>query len=217
MIELAPPEDGGAGLRRSLDRLEEFSWVVFSSVPAVEHVLDALGDAGPLLERRIAAVGRVTAARLFREGLDVALVAEKETAEGLTESFPPASAGERVLIPQASAARPALADGLARRGYLVEAVEAYRTVHLPPTPEGAAAAARSDAVVIASPSAIEAFSEAYGTDLLPPVVVSIGPVTTRAAGRLGVHVDREARDASAAGIVAALVEVASSGTPRGKG
>jgi uroporphyrinogen-III synthase len=48
---------------------------------------------------------------------------------------------------------------------------------------------------------------AVGTDDLPPVVVSIGPVTTDAARQLGIDVTLQADEATVAGLVDAVRQV----------
>lgn len=117
----------------------------------------------------------------------------------------------RVLLPQAAAARPALADGLSARGFEVVAVEAYRTTNPPAVPDLAASLRSADAITFSSSSAVDGLVAAYGIDALPQIVVTIGPVTSATVRDLGVHVDGEAEEASADGLVAALVRVAGEG------
>jgi len=75
--------------------------------------------------------------------------------------------------------------------------------------------AGADAVTFSSSSTVEGFVSGYGAGALPPVVASIGPVTTRTAGQLGVHVDVEASSASVEALVEALVgHAAAHGRPR---
>jgi uroporphyrinogen-III synthase/uroporphyrinogen III methyltransferase/synthase len=89
-------------------------------------------------------------------------------------------------------------------------VEAYRTAPLPaPPPVLLARVAAADALSFTAPSAVEAFLALRTPDGAPvpppPYVVCIGPTTAEAARRAGLAGVHEATEASAGGIVAALV------------
>ena len=111
----------------------------------------------------------------------------------------------RILLPQAAAARPVLADGLRNLGWSVNAVEAYRTVPTTPAPDLLAAAAKADAIAFTSSSTVENYLDAAGADAVPRLVVSIGPITSETARRLGLHVAAEAAEHNLDGLVSALV------------
>src|SRR4029079_8139202 len=109
-----------------------------------------------------------------------ALVPGGATQEGLLAALPrPAG---RVLFAGAERARPLLAEELG-----ADVVPLYRTTSLRPAP-----LRDGDLVVLASPSAAEAFA-ALGLEL---PAVSIGPETTRAAGGGGRGGGRHARRGS---------------------
>jgi uroporphyrinogen III methyltransferase/synthase len=211
-IEIGPAADGGLSLRQGLERLRSggVDWVAFSSANAVERVLDQLHDVRELAGVKVAAIGPATAAALRGRGIEADLVPPVAVAEELAAAFPPVEDGPRrpvVFLPQAAGAREELAAGLGERGYEVVAAEAYRTVN-PPASEALAASLRgADAITFSSSSTVEGFVAAYGTRALPPLVVTIGPVTSRAARELGVHVDAEAAEASVAGLAEALVRL----------
>ena len=95
--------------------------MVFTSVNGVDgffaralagHGLDSRALGG----RRIAAIGPGTAAALARHGITADLVPERFVAESLLDAFPPALAGERVLLARAEVARDVLPEGLERLG-----------------------------------------------------------------------------------------------------
>jgi uroporphyrinogen-III synthase len=196
VIEIADPGDGGAALREALGRVGSFDWIVFSSANAVERVFAALpGTAGALRAHGVVADALPEVA----EGGSVA------PALGA-----PPDGGASVLVPQAAGARPALVAGLASAGYRVEAVEAYRTSHPPLDQEVAAVVASADAVTFASGSSVDGLVAAVGLAGLPPVVASIGPVTSAAVAAHGGHVDVEAPAASVAALVEALSAFAES-------
>jgi uroporphyrinogen-III synthase len=132
-------------------------------------------------------------------------------AEGLVEAFASEDlAGKRILLPRAAVARDVAPEALRRRGARVDVVEAYRTV----LPESAPARAREifgparkpDWITFTSSSTVTNFVEAAGADALEGVrVASIGPVTSATARAAGIHVDVEAAEYTAAGLVAAIL------------
>ncbi|CAB4807271.1 unannotated protein [freshwater metagenome] len=83
----------------------------------------------------------------------------------------------------------------------------YRTIPVSPPGELVERAARSAAVVFTSGSTVRNYLAAAGMDALPPVVVSIGPVTTGVAESLGVRVRITAPVHNLDGVVAALRSV----------
>lgn len=200
LIRTVPPDDGGAALRSALADLGRYAWVIVTSPNGAVAVRDHLRKR-PVGHPLVAAVGPATAATLDRV---VDLIPDRHLAEGLLEVFPDAPAdGGRVLLPQADRARPALADGLRARGWEVDAVVAYRTVPVEPAPEVRQAVSVADALLLASGSAAESWARSFGT-WTPPVVVTIGPITSAAARRLGLKVHAEATDHSLGGLVNAL-------------
>ena len=196
-IEIVEAADGGAALKDAAVRVATYDWVVLTSPNGVERFLPLLRDARDLGTAKVAVIGPGSAAALRTWRVEPDLVPERAVAEGLLESFPPGPG--RVLLAQAAGARPVLADGLAAAGWTVEAVEAYRTAPVPvgPVPE-------ADAVTFTSASTVEHWVAAAGVDATPPVVVSIGPVTTAAAEAAGLTVTAEADPHTVDGLVDAL-------------
>src|SRR5262249_21235514 len=134
---------------------------------------------------RVAAIGPGTADALSSVGIVPDLVPERFVAESLLEAFPePATAGARVLLPRAAAARDVLPEGLRARGYDVDVLPVYRTVRATPSDDDLARVRSGavDAITFTSSSTVQNFC-----DLVPsfdgeqPVVVSIGPITSGTA------------------------------------
>ena len=170
-------------------RADGYDWVVLTSRNAVEGLFERLG--GPL--PKVAAIGPGTAAALRTHGVEPALVARVSTQEGLLAELPrPAG---RVLFAGAEGARDLLARELG-----ADVVPLYRTVELRPEsfPD-------ADLVVLASGSAARSFA-ALGRDL---PCVSIGPVTSAEAHRLGLHVVAEAERHDLDGLTEAVTLAAS--------
>ena len=202
-IEVAGPSDGGVALAAAAALVGAADWVAFTSVNAVERFLPLLEDVRALGAVQVAAVGPGTAAALQAWHLRPDLVPERAIAEALVEAFP-AGPG-RVLLPQAAAARPVLAEGLRARGWDVDVVEAYRTVVAVPSPGVLADALAADAVTFTSASTVHGYLDVTGGAAVPPVVVSIGPVTSAAARRAGLEVAVEADPHTLDGVVDAVV------------
>lgn len=207
--EIVPPRDGGTALDDRLGRLDSFDWVAFSSANAVRAVLARLGGPEQLARLAVAAVGRATAEVLEDSGVAVTLLPERSSGGELAAAFPdPPTGGARVLLLQAARARPELAQGLRRRGYEVETVVAYATVSRAADDSLRPLISACRAGLFASPSAVEGFLSSYGGAALPPLVVTIGPTTSRRARQLGCEVAAEAAEASDDGLVRALVDLA---------
>jgi len=199
LLEIGPPSDGGAALRRALARLGSFDWLVVTSINGARAVgADAATTGGV----RLAAVGPATAAALAAlAGRPVDLIAQVPRVEGLLAEFP--TGPSRVLVAQADRAGAELVEGLVARGHEVEAVTAYATVSRQPPAEELAALDGVDAVVFASGSAAEAWVALRGP-ATPAVVVAVGPMTERAARRAGLIVTHVADSPGPAGVGAAL-------------
>ncbi len=206
-IAVAGPSDGGAALAAAVAGLPEHtgSWLVLTSTNGVDALFEHLHDARQLAGVRVAAVGRATADALRAHGVVADLVPAKANAEAVLAAFPPPPAGGgQVLLPQADRARPTLADGLAALGWHVEAVEAYRTVPVAVPSDLLERSLAADAICFTSGSTVDSWVAAAGP-ATPPVVASIGPVTTAAAERHGLQVTVEADEANVAALVTALI------------
>ena len=166
---------------------------------------------------KVAAVGSRTAARLRARGLDVALVPDEFTAEGLVTAMTATAtvAGARVLLPRSEIGRDVIAEGLRSAGAIVTEVIAYRTVAEEQGNEVAIvrqllAEHRLDAITFTSGSAVQNFVRAYGPEVVgrirDTVVAVIGPVTADAARQLGLAVQVQPATYTAADMVDALAQ-----------
>ncbi len=124
-----------------------FDGVLFTSVAAVERA--------PASTRwpRVGAVGPATAAALRTRGVRVDVVGEGG-GEELARAWGEAR-GQRLLLPQARAAHPALARALRALGAEVTAVPVYRTMTLDEVDRAALEAA--ELVCFFAPSAVRAY------------------------------------------------------------
>ena len=204
-ISVEDPADGGAALRAAAREVAGFDWVVFTSANAVARLFAVIPDARALGAVRVAAIGAGTAKALADRGVEVELVPDRYVAEALVARFPPAPAGGRVLLPRAAVAREVLPEGLRRLGWEVEVVEAYRTVPSVPSPAALEASRGADAVVFTSSSTVDGYRRLVAPGDIPPVVVSIGPVTSATLAAAGIAPTVEAGVHSGGGLVDALV------------
>ena len=210
-IEVVDPSDGGAALRAAVDELSSGTgacdWLVLTSVNGVERTFDHLPDARVLAGVRVAAVGTATAEALAARRIVADLVPERFVAEGLIEAFPaPPPEGGRVLLARAEVARTELPDAVRAMGWEVHDVAAYRTAPAAVADDVAERIAAADAVTFTSSSTVTNLVAAVGADRVPPVVASIGPVTTATARKLGLEVTVEATPHTTEALLAALVE-----------
>ncbi len=219
------PIDPNPALRAAVGRLGAFDWVVCTSSNGVDMLFRALAEhdgadgpegrpAWPPLVHA-AAVGTQTAAAFRRHGVDDVVVPAEHTSEGLARALsgPGGASGARVLLVQASAARPVLAGTLRAAGAQLEVVAAYDTSQAPAAPEDRAALeAGVDAITFTSPSTARAFRSQFGelADRVArgAVVAAIGPVTARAAEELGYKVHVVADPHTSEGLVEGLAQFA---------
>jgi uroporphyrinogen-III synthase len=219
IIAIVGPEDWEPA-DEAIESLDAYDWVVLTSVNGVDALDERMRLHGLRIQdlacKRVAAVGSTTAARLRECGVEPTIVPERFRAEGLVaelRAIGPA-AGRRVLIARAAEAREVLPDDLRGLGFDVTVVAVYRVVSAAPPAEvlDRFEDGGVDAVVFASGGTARRFVEVLadaGMDarelLVGPVVASIGPVTTDALHELGIAVDVQAEEATAASVVRGLV------------
>jgi uroporphyrinogen-III synthase len=205
LIEIVPVSGAEAeALAAAIARLRagHYDAVLFGSANAARLVVEA-GAEVPA-RTRIFTIGEATRRALGALG-EGAAVAEVAVSEGLLESvqreFGKALRGHRFFYPRAREGRDVAIDALRAAGTDVDLVVAYETqsaAELPDLPRAL------DWITLASPSAVRAFVERFGSAATARVAC-IGPVTEAAARELGLRVDLVARDHSAAGLVRALL------------
>jgi len=205
VIGIAPPADGQA-LKAAAKRANEYDWIVFTSVNAIEAFAAELREP---VTARIATVGAATREAAEEHGFKVSVTPAKYVAEALVEALGAEKlAGCRMLIPSAAVTRDVVPAGLRERGAQVVVVEAYRNV----VPEGAAARAAEvfseplpDWVTFASSSAVDHLVKLVDAAILRRVkIATIGPVTSATVRKHGLNVTAEAEIHTVEGLVDAL-------------
>jgi uroporphyrinogen-III synthase len=173
------------------------TWVVVTSPNGVEAL-----SGRSLQGANLAVVGPGTAEAARAAGYVVDLIPPRAMAESLLSVFPDGPG--RVALVQADIARPTMLEGLREKGWDVAVRTAYRTLPVPANEHVVAAIASADAITFTSGSTVHSFVAAYGKALLPPHVISIGPVTTAACQEYNIMVTAIADPHTVEGLVCAV-------------
>jgi uroporphyrinogen III methyltransferase/synthase len=172
-IEIEPAADEAAveaamnGLRAGA-----YGWVVFTSANAVELFFGLMRerglDARAFAGAKAAAIGPATAEALAERGIVADAVPEEYVAEGVVEALRPhLRPGDRVLVPRAEGARPALIEGLSALGGQVDEVTLYRAAVPKAAPAEALSLLRDggiDIVTFTSSSTVRNLAALLGDD-----------------------------------------------------
>jgi len=225
-IEIAPMDDH-AELDGAIRRLDQFAWLVFTSVNGVDAFWARLNLIGATLspDLRVAAIGPATAQALEKRAIQPAFVPGEYVGEAVAAGLDDV-AGRRVLLPRADIAREALAVELGQRGAIVHEIAAYRTLPAVPDADGLHELRRGvDAVTFTSSSTVQNFVallsggpqyvdtaaiRRMGRDGVPmsslgrAASACIGPITAQTAREAGLPVDVIAVEYTTGGLVDAL-------------
>ena len=227
VIAIEEPTDGGRALAAALDRAVagSYEWLVVTSTNAVDRVVRALGGRTLPATTRWAVVGTSTARALGQHGIVPDLVPPTAVSDALVEVFPgpgPDPDGVApghgtgtgaVLFVRAERVRDVVVLGLVAKGWRVDEAVAYRTAAGEVGPTAVADARAADAVAFTSSSTVERTVELLGVTGVPPVIASIGPVTSASARAAGLEVTVEAAEHTLDGLVAAVCVALSGGGP----
>lgn len=188
LLSFAPPESWDA-VDSSLKSLGSYDWVLFTSSTGAKFFAERMRSLGIDTQwvppPRVGAVGEGTAEALKREGVRVDFTPRRFLAAALAEELPQGTG--RVLLLRADRASKAPTQMLLQRGFSVDDVPIYNTKgrkaeRLPPMED-------ADAIVFASPSAVESFCEQLSPSELMlarrKTAACIGPVTAAAAREHG--------------------------------
>ena len=219
-ISIAPVDDT-AEIRRNLDKLGSFDWLVFTSVNGVIHFFKHLNDNGmdsrELHSLKICAIGPATAGELARHGIRADAVPEKYISTKIIEHLTALNEvkGNNFLMPRADIAPPLLRDELIQHGAeTVIDMTIYRTIHEdidPDSPEAGTLTSLSfDMVTFASSSTVKNFAslmQSLGVhDFSAVSCAAIGPVTADTARDLGFRVVTVADEHTIPGLIRKIID-----------
>ena len=131
-IRIVPCQDYSL-LKRAIDSLSEYQWLIFTSVNGVEFFFQRLmagkKDSRSLSGARICAIGPGTAISLNQRGIAPDYLPSEYRAEAIIAGLEKMGiAGTRILIPRATVARDLLPKKLQEIGAEVNVVPVYETV-----------------------------------------------------------------------------------------
>lgn len=173
--------------------LEYYNYLIFTSVNAVEMFfdrIDKLGIPQNKLTQSIAAIGIKTADRCKGYGLDVNLIPDEFSAEGMAKLFADKKiTGKKILIPGSFLSRDYLSQALAQIGNEVDMVPIYNVEKISADESSGTVESlqnnKADVFAFTSPSNFKNFCEIL--KLVNPadffagtVVAAIGNVTQKA-------------------------------------
>jgi len=211
LVEIVPPESWQP-LDAAIGRADTYDWIVFASVNGVHGFRERLRAAGrdgrALGTSRLAVIGPATREAVESCGLVADLAPDDFSSEGLVAALAAAPPRTRFLLVRADRGRDLLRDTLEARGHVVDEVVAYRSVPVDRLDEqrlAALDATRIDWVTVTSSRIAETAVRLFGPRLRRWRIASLSPVTSATLRRYGLEPAVEAREATMAGLVEAMV------------
>ncbi|RQD56290.1 MAG: uroporphyrinogen-III C-methyltransferase [Desulfonatronovibrio sp. MSAO_Bac4] len=213
------PVDNYEPLQQSIKNLDNYDWIIFTSVNGVRFFWQELRrmglDARVLGKNKIAAIGPATARELEERGIYSDFVPEKYVAESVVDGLLNLGVKDKkVLIPRARVAREVLPRELERAGADVEIVPVYETVLAQEDGTEVLSGLESSEVhyiTFTSSSTVENFFSLISPEVLKPYLskglklVCIGPVTGDTLKGFGFKADIMPDDYTIPGVVQALI------------
>jgi len=213
-----PPQDPEP-LKRTIENLAAYDWIVFTSVNGVSYFFEQLyaagKDARALGRMQTAAIGPATAERLLEFGLTSDIVPETYRAESVVAAFEKVKLkGKKILLPRAREARPILPRELAKMGADVDEIPAYETIKAVENTDDLIQKLidkQIDLITFTSSSTVKNFkallpAESFSELIAGVTIASIGPITTDTARELGFDVHITAESYTIPGLVAAILQ-----------
>lgn len=179
VIKIVPRSLENPEIRSALEDLSEYTHLIFTSKNAVAVFFLLTQLAKELQQKKIIAIGRVTAAHLTLRGLPPTHVSEEETQEGVVALLNQIDLQDAyVFLPRSSLSRPVLANFFQERQIRYQACDLYDTVPdlTLPKPD----LNQIDEIVFTSPSTVAAFIAIYGSLPKGKRCLAVGPVTEKA-------------------------------------
>ena len=217
-IEVVEP-DSWTYVDRAIGRLEDYDWVIFTSVNGVRFFFRRLGEQGEdvraLRGVRIGAIGPKTAAALTNRGLRLDLVPSEYRAEAVIDALGKQGVhGKNFLLPRAAKAREILPQKLNEMGARVDVVTVYETIRPPGKGDEVRRLLQKGDIAcltFTSSSTVENFAAMFpDEDLVSLVghaaVACIGPITAETARLHGLEVTVMPSEYTIEALTAKIVE-----------
>lgn len=216
-IDIVPPDDY-TPLDMAITKIEEFDWVIFTSVNGVEAFYNRLlhhkKDFRCLKDIRICAIGPKTKERLENFGLIVDYMPGEYRAEAIIEGMAGEDLkGKKILLPRADIARKILPEALKSLNAEVVDVVAYKTVKGQGNVEEVKQLLKDKkitTITFTSSSTVRNFVSMFNEDELHELIkdvrlASIGPITSKTAAELGLNISVEAKEYTLDGLLEAIL------------
>ncbi len=215
VIEMLPPENWDE-VDRVTDQLQDYAWLIFTSVNGVQFFMNRLWERGLDVRRlgqtRLACIGSATAAALEEYHLRADLVPEHYCSEDLAKTILEQQPHGKVLWIRANRGRDILPERLQAAGVELESLTVYRHHDLEQFPDSVCRmldAGELDWIGISSPSIARQLAR-----LLTPKqrqylgqqirIAAISPITAAAAKEANLPVHAVAETYTWAGLFTAI-------------
>lgn len=208
-IKITAPLDWSA-VDDAMFRIEQYDWLVFSSVNGVHFFFDRFfkiyGDLRRLGGVRLAAIGPQTASAVESYRLQVDLQPAEYCAEELAVALK-SEASSRFLLARASRGREVLAETLVAVGGRVDQIVVYESTdvkEIDPVVADAIVNQQIDWVTVTSSAIARSLVSLLGPALHQVRLASISPITSTTLLELGYEPTVEAKVFTMEGLVAAM-------------
>jgi uroporphyrinogen III methyltransferase/synthase len=205
-----------------LERLDEYHWILFTSLNGVKYFFERLYakgmDARDLKGPDLAAVGKSTADLLLRYGLNADLIPSTFTGEGLAESLlDQGIEGRNILIPRALHGREILPETLRGAGAQVTVAPVYENCPAEVDKEILRAELQNgnvQMITFTSSSTVRNFlamidardQEELQNILSGIKIAAIGPITGKTVTDNGLQVDVQPKEYTIPGLIQSIVD-----------
>lgn len=154
----------------------DYTHILITSKNAAAIFLNQLKDKEALKNKKIFAIGQITAAKLTGEGFAPHLIAEDESQEGVIELLKKQDLHDAyIFYPRSSLARKKLESYMIARGIRHQICDLYDTAFQKPEP--VPDFAKIDEIIFTSPSTVKGFIAAFGAIPSNKKLTCIGPIT----------------------------------------
>lgn len=210
---LPPVNEDLVKLDQELRRLNEYTWLVFTSTNGVQSFWQRMQqlkmDVRGLANLKLAAVGAATAQQLWSYGLKADFIPASFTTASLLEGLLKMTGkADKVLLPRTDIAPEELEQGLKKAGISCTTVTAYRTEldsNSLAKLQAYCERGSMDYITFTSSSTVHNFmkmvSQAVLLKIRPSQIVCIGPVTAETARQAGLDVKAVADNHTIDGII----------------
>jgi uroporphyrinogen III methyltransferase/synthase len=218
-IKIIPPEDN-TPVMESIDKIKDYSWLVFTSVNGVKFFFESLFEKGldvrVLGHLKTAVIGPATRDELKKYGINTDIFPKSYRAESVVEAFKDIDVkGKKVLIPRALEARPVLPEELRKMDAIVDEVTAYKTIPVKDKKDEILKKFEDgeiDLVTFTSSSTVKNFRSLFTDEEYKNIsgkfkTASIGPITSDTAVELGINPDISADEYTIDGLIEAVLKL----------